>query len=115
MGALRILFAAMFVLIVVYTGVTIQAHGWNLFPDFLGDISAMNWPGQFNTDFLCFLVLSGLWVAWRHHFSALGLVLAPIATVGGILFLSVYLFIMSFRVDDDVVTLLIGPERARAR
>jgi hypothetical protein len=32
-------------------------------------MAAMTWPGQFNFDFLCFLTLSGLWLAWRHHFS----------------------------------------------
>jgi len=29
----------------------------------------MQWPGQFNLDFMCMLLLAGLWVSWRHRFS----------------------------------------------
>lgn len=37
--------------ILLYTGVTIDAHGWGLLPIFFGDMTAMTWPGQFNFDF----------------------------------------------------------------
>ena len=56
-------------------------------PIFFGDMAKFTWPGQFNLDFTTFLMLSGLWVAWRHHFSASGLILGAIAVVGGMLFL----------------------------
>lgn len=46
----------------VYTAVVGATHGWNLFPVFFGDIAAMTWPGQVNLDFLCMLLLSGLWI-----------------------------------------------------
>lgn len=78
-----------------YTLVVIQNHGMNLLPVFFGDMAAIAWPGQFNLDFLGFLVLSALWTAWRNGFSALGLVLAVIAFFGGMAFLSTYLLILS--------------------
>ena len=78
-----------------YTLVVIENHGLNLLPVFFGDMAAIAWPGQFNLDFLGFLVVSALWTAWRNGFSALGLVLAVIAFFGGMAFLSTYLLILS--------------------
>lgn len=83
MVAFRTLVVLLFTAVLVYTGVVGTTHGWSLLPVFLGDIAAMNWPGQFNLDFACLLILSGLWVAWRHRFSPFGLVLGLLATVGG--------------------------------
>lgn len=69
MRAFRLLLAVMIVGILTITGVVGFKHGWNLLPIFFGDIVSLTWPGQFNFDFMCFLLLSGLWLAWRHHFS----------------------------------------------
>ncbi|CAN5810072.1 hypothetical protein BH11PSE8_BH11PSE8_33710 [soil metagenome] len=44
-------------------------------PVFVEDIFAMTWRGQFNVDFTCLLLLSGLWLAWRHRRSSVGIVL----------------------------------------
>lgn len=90
-----------------YTIVVIQNHGMNLLPVFFGDMATMAWPGQFNLDFLGFLVLSALWTAWRNGFSALGLVLAVIAFFGGMAFLSVYLLILSLG-TDSIRDILLG-------
>jgi len=114
MAAFRIFMAVLFVAIAAYTGVTISNHGWNLIPIFFGDMATMAWPGQFNFDFLCFLLLSALWVSWRHNFSAAGFALGAIASVGGMLFLSAYLFIVAGQVDGDVRKLLLGRARANA-
>lgn len=102
-------------LILVYTGVTISAHGWNLLPIFFGDMAAMTWPGQFNFDFFTFLLLSGLWTAWRNDFTLGGLALGFVAVFGGMLFLSIYLTFLSFRHQDDVDAMILGARRARAR
>ncbi len=112
MLAFRILMAVLFVAITGYTMVTIANHGWNLVPIFFGDMAAMAWPGQFNFDFMCFLILSALWVSWRHHFSGLGLMLGAIASVGGMLFLSAYLFIVAGQANGNVRELLLGKVRA---
>lgn len=114
MGAFRILLAVFIVAILTFTSVVISNHGWNLLPIFFGDIAAMTWPGQFNFDFLCFLILSGLWLAWRHHFSFGGLVLGVFGLFGGIMFLAPYLLVASFRSDGDMKILFLGKDRANA-
>lgn len=112
MGRFRILLALIFLTIAGYTAVTIANHGMDLISVFFGDMAEMAWPGQFNLDFLCMLVLSGLWVAWRHEFSPAGIVLGLAAAFGGALFLSAYLLVTSIAAQDDVRVLLLGPARA---
>ena len=110
----RLLLVMLLTVIVGYTLVVVANHGLGLFPVFFGDIAAMGWPGQFNLDFLGFLVLSGVWVAWRHEFSAGGLGLGLVACVGGMPFLTVYLLIASFNTGGDIRAVLLGSARARA-
>lgn len=112
MMGFRALLVAIFVLILGYTLPVGGAHGWNLVPVFFAAIGEMGWQGQFNVDFSCFLILSGLWTAWRHNFSALGLVLAPIASFGGAMFLSAYLLFLTFQTNGDVAAVLLGNKRA---
>ena len=94
--------------LLIYTGITISTHGLNLLPVFFGDMKEMAWPGQFNFDFMMFLALSAVWTAWRNKFSAKGLGLAVLAFFGGMLFLSAYLFILSFKAEGSVTRVLIG-------
>lgn len=115
MTAFRLFLLACLCAIAAYTAVTIAGHGMNLLPVFFGDMAEMGWPGQFNLDFLCFLVLSALWVAWRHHFSAAGLALGLVALFGGMLFLSVYLLVQSYRTQGDVRALLLGEARGHMK
>ncbi len=96
----RTLLITIFVVITGCTLVTISREGLNLLPVFFGAMATMQWPGQFNLDFTCLLLLSGLWISWRHQFSPGGVVLGLVATVGGGLSLS--------------VDLLFGPSRAAA-
>jgi hypothetical protein len=95
-----------------YTLITGSNHGWNLLPIFFSGIGSMTWPGQFNTDFLTFLSLSALWVAWRHHFSRAGLALGLVALFGGMMFLAPYLLWASVQSSGDTKALLLGKVRA---
>ena len=113
-ASLRILLASIFLVIVAYTVVVIANHGLGLFPIFFGDIGAMAWPGQFNLDFMGFLLLSGFWMAWRHQFSGKGLALGVCGLFLGAPMLTAYLFVASLSCDGDPKALLLGPERARA-
>ena len=108
MGAFRILLIIMFACIVGYTAIVVVNHGWNLLAVFFGDMAAMTWAGQFNVDFTCFLALSGLWLAWRHHFSPGGLALGVLGFFGGIMVLAPYLFLSSFKANGDMKVLLLG-------
>ena len=114
MTLLRIYVAIFLIVLLIYTGIVIASHGMGLVQIFFGDMSAMTWPGQFNLDFMGFLLLSGLWVSWRHNYSPIGLLLTPLAVFGGMGFLCTYLLIESFRVNGDLKALLIGEARAAA-
>lgn len=112
MALLRIFAAVFLAVLVVYTGIVMANHGLGLVPIFFGDMAAMAWPGQFNLDFMGFLMLSGLWVSWRHEYSLTGWLLTPLALTGGMLFLCIYLLIMSVRVNGDLKALILGEARA---
>lgn len=108
MTAFRIVLICFIMSILSYTGVVISNHGWNLFPEFFGEIWSMTWSGQFNVDFTCFLTLSGIWVAWRHGFSRGGLVLGVTAFFGGMMFLAPYLLVSSFMQRGNMSGVLLG-------
>lgn len=112
MTALRCFLVALLLVNIVYTADVIAHHGWNLMPVFFGAIAARTWAGQFNTDFTCFLLLSGLYLAWRHRFSPAGLALGLLGFLGGTPVLTTYLLVASRRADS-VSALLLGPERER--
>lgn len=108
MKVFRIFLVAVFVTVVSYTIIVGVNHGWNLFPIFFGDIAAMNWAGQFNLDFTFFLIFTGLWIAWRNKFSGLGIALGLFTLVGGIPFVSAYIFILSLKENTGIKEILIG-------
>lgn len=108
MSAFRALLIILWVALAAYTALVIAHHGMGLLPIFFGDIAQLTWPGQFNLDFLCFLILSALWTAWRNGFSAGGLGLALIAFFGGAGFLLPYLLYLSFSTAGSVRGILLG-------
>lgn len=112
MTAFRAWLAVILVTLTIYTVVVAAEYGMNLFPYFFGDMAEFGWPGQFNLDFTFMLSLSGLWVAWRHEFSGVGIALGLLAFFGGALFLSVYLLLLTRAAGGDVRTVLVGPSRA---
>ncbi len=112
MTGFRALLSAIFLVVVAYTLVVIANHGLGLLPIFFGDIAEMRWPGQFNLDFFGFLILSGLWLAWRNDFSPAGLALGVGGLFLGVPFLTAYLLWASFACDGDVRVLLLGERRA---
>lgn len=112
MTVFRILLVVMILALGAYTLMVGLDHGWNLFPAFLGDMAAMTWAGQFNLDFLCFLMFSGLWLAWRHRFSPGGLVLGVLGFFGGTMVLAPYLLFASLKAKGNMKVLLLGEARA---
>ena len=57
MTLFRIFCAAIIAAVSIYTTIVIANHGMGLYPIFFGDIADMTWRGQFNVDFLCFLLM----------------------------------------------------------
>ncbi|MEQ1785039.1 MAG: hypothetical protein ABMA14_27150 [Hyphomonadaceae bacterium] len=112
MMGFRILLVLILLVLTGYTAIVIANHGWNLLAVFFGDMAAIAWPGQFNLDFMGFLTLAALWTAWRHDFSAAGLLLGLVAFFGGMMFMTVYLLIASGTAKGDMKVVLLGARRA---
>lgn len=108
----RVHLVAVAVSLAAYTLIVGFHHGWDLLPIFFAGIAALTWSGQFNLDFMTFLGLPGLWVAWRHRFTAGAMAHGVAAFFGGMLFLAPYLLWASARAGDDASVLLLGKERA---
>ncbi len=112
MTLFKALLVAMFLGLLAYTGLAILNDGFDLVTPFVSDLGSLKWPGQFNADFLTYLWLSALWIAWRHKFSGGGIALALIASVAGILFFSVYLLVCLAKAGGDMSRLLLGEHYA---
>jgi len=112
MTVFRLILFALLALLSIYTAIVVMNHGFNFLPTAFDDMFAMTWQKQFNIDFMTFLVLSAIWTAWRHQFSPAGLGLGVLAFFGGMIFLAIYLLIVSFQVKGDVRALLLGKARA---
>jgi len=110
--AFRTLLILVWVVLAGYTAIVIANHGIGLLKVFFGDMAAMGWPGQFNLDFMFLLLLSALWVAWRHRFSNAGLLLGVLAIFGGSLFLTTYLLVVTGQAKGDMKEVLLGKSRA---
>lgn len=106
----RILLVVFIILILSYTGLVIIADGINLFPVFINDIMSMTWSGQFNLDFSLYLVLSGLWIAWRHRFSPTGIIMGIIASILGMTVFAPYLLFVASKAKGDIKTMFIGEQ-----
>lgn len=112
MTLFRAFLAALLIIMLIYTSIAVFNEGWNLIPAFFGNIADLTWTGQFNLDFLTYLILSGLWVAWRGGFtgSAIGLGLA--ASTLGMLFMAPYLLLLLNSKDGDIRRVLLGVRAA---
>jgi hypothetical protein len=111
MIAFRTLSIVLLAILVGYTSVTIANHGLGLFDIFFGDMALMGWAGQFNLDFMFMLILSALWVAWRHQFSGIGILLSVLALFGGSLFLTIYLSVSIWQTNGNMKQVLVGKAR----
>lgn len=113
MTAFRTLLIILLTVLISYTGVVIANHGLGLLNVFFGDMAVIGWAGQFNLDFMFMLILSALWVAWRHQFSGSGILLSVLALFGGSLFLTTYLLILSWQSSGNMKQVLVGKARVQ--
>ena len=113
MTLFKTLLVAMCVVVVFYTALAVSNEGVNLFATTLPSFSEFGWPGQFHTDFVTYLILSGLWVAWRHEFSAGGIILGVLAAQLGMIFLSLYLLFAINKANGDMAEVLLGQGRSK--
>ncbi len=60
------------------------------------------------------MLLAGLWVAWRRHFTPGGIQLGAATWILGPRFLLIYLLALVQKTDGDMKRLLLGDRRAAA-
>ena len=108
MTGFRYILIAMTALIVAFTVAAVANGGINLITPFFTPIVALSWQGQFNIDFTCYLVLSGLWMAWRGGFTSGSIVLGIIAPPLGILVFAPYLLYLVGESNGDPRRFLLG-------
>jgi uncharacterized membrane protein len=102
------LLVAQTIALLVYSFLAFQQEGAGLFQVFFSNISAFGWNGQFNLDFACYLLLSGLWIMWRNRFSGVSIGIGVVASVLGIIFFAPYLLYLLAKESGNVRKLLIG-------
>lgn len=86
--SVKLFLGSIIVIVGLYTARIIADYGLlALLPSFFGEMSEMNWQGQFNLDFFMFLLMSGSWIAWRNRFSPSGIGLS----IGGVFLGAPYL------------------------
>ena len=105
---LRLILLVSTVTIFVVTFVAIDASGLNWPAVFLGDLFALNWRSQFNTDLVIHLGFIGGWIAWREGVGIKGVVYGVLAVLWGGMFTFPYVLIESYRARGDVRQILLG-------
>lgn len=95
-------------LLLFYTVKATQAHGFTLVSALADNMSGFSWSGQFNLDFTCYLILSGIWIMWRDKFSLPAIITGMAASILGMLFFAPYLLYLLYVVKGDVKKLLLG-------
>lgn len=108
----RVLVAALFVGIIGYTIMVVSNYGWNLIPAYISAIAEVSWQGQFTVDFSFYLLLSAVWITWRHRYSPLGFTLGGLALIGGMMFFAPYLLVASIRARGEITPFLLGSEQS---
>lgn len=100
--ATKLFLVSIIVVVGVYTAPVVADYGLvTLLPSFFGEMNKMNWQGQFILDFFTFLLMSGLWIAWRNRFSPTGIMLGIGGVFLGAPYLSAYLLYLGQRCGWD--------------
>jgi hypothetical protein len=94
--------------VAVYTTIVFQTQGPDLLSVFINNITSLNWSGQFNLDFSCYLTLSGLWLMWRDRFATKSIILGIVAMILGIIVFAPCLLWLTFSEKGNIKRVLIG-------
>jgi|688.fasta_scaffold1852417_1 hypothetical protein len=94
--------------LLTYTFLVFQKEGADLFSVFTNNLLSLNWSGQFNLDFMCYLILSGFWIIWRNKYSSKSIPLGLAAMVLGIVLFAPYILWLTNKENGDLKRVLIG-------
>ena len=114
MTLFRAFLAVFLIVLTAYTAKVGLQYGWNIIPMFFSEMQALTWQGQFNLDFMGFLLLSAIWCIWRNNYSPAGWGLSIFAATGGMMFLTIYLLYLSITTGGDIKAIMLGEQRAAA-
>lgn len=105
---LKVLLFSLTITVLVYTIFAFQKDGAVLFQIFFSNLKSLNWNGQFNLDFSCYLTLSGLWIMWRNKFSSNSIVFGLVAMILGIVVFAPYILYLLKKENGDLKKVFIG-------
>lgn len=105
---LKALLIAQTIALLVYTFFAFQNEGADLFQIFIANIASMTWNGQFNLDFSCYLILSGVWIIWRNKCNSTSILVGLTAMILGIIVFAPYVLYILKKENGDLNKLLIG-------
>lgn len=105
---LKILLIVQSLTLFVYTIFCFQKGGADLLSVFVNNIVALGWNGQFNLDFFCYLMLSGLWIMWRNNFTLKSIFIAITASIVGIMVFAPYFLFLLIKEKGDLKRTLTG-------
>ena len=94
--------------LLAYTFIAFQTEGASLFSVALNNVKSLNWSGQFNLDFLCYLTISGIWIMWRNKFRGISILVGTVAMILGIVFFAPYLLWLMNNEKGDLKRVLVG-------
>ncbi|MFY0729680.1 hypothetical protein [Pseudomonas sp. NFX15] len=110
MNFFRLSLIAGWLAIIIISFVAFNQDGLIAGEQFVADITTLSWRSQFNVDFLVHLVLFSAWVAWRHRFSALGIVLSISCVLGGGVISIAYIFLLTITCKGNMRQILLGKQ-----
>ena len=103
-----LLLVAQTIVLLVYTFFAFQNEGVRLFQIFIANIASLNWNGQFNLDFSCYLIVSGVWIMWRSKFENTSIAVGLTAMIFGIIVFAPYLLYLLKKENGELKKVLIG-------
>ena len=108
MAAFRMVLIAMILVMIILTITAVQNEGLDGITPFFTPIFELAWQGQYRVDFICYLILSGIWMAWRSGFSTGGILMGVFLPPFAILFFAPYLLYLIGKTGGDPRKILLG-------
>lgn len=96
------------VVIYLLTIIASISYGINWPAVAVGDLLALNWRTQFNTDFLIYLLIGATWISWREGFSTKGYIFGFLSVIMGGMFSFPYLLYATYQAKGDPKEVLLG-------
>ena len=108
MTQLRILITVLLLGLIGYALILVLDGRFDFITPVLSTIPALIWQGHINLDFLSYLVVAGIWIAWRSGFTPTGNFLGVLSVLSGMLFFAPYLLYLISQSNNDPRKLLLG-------